>query len=58
MTSSSLIIVWVILSVVWLIIVLVIIDKFQKSRRRNTLNNTKRIRELEEKNKIFRDNQD
>ncbi|WP_113930623.1 hypothetical protein [Bacillus sp. P14.5] len=51
MGSSSLIFVWVILSILWIVIFLVIVDKFQKSKRNNELKNERRLSELEEENK-------
>ena len=49
--SSSPMFIWVILSVIWIVLFLYVIDRMQKSKRNNESEMEKRIQKLEEENK-------
>jgi preprotein translocase subunit YajC len=49
--SSSPMFIWVILSVIWIVLFLYVIDRMQKSKRSNESEMEKRIQRLEEENK-------
>ncbi|WP_341960258.1 hypothetical protein NM897_10415 [Planococcus maritimus] len=49
--SSSPMFIWVILSVIWIVLFLYVIDRMQKSKRSNESEMEKRIQKLEEENK-------
>ncbi|WP_195913920.1 hypothetical protein [Planomicrobium sp. YIM 101495] len=49
--SSSPMFIWVILSVIWIVLFLYVIDRMQKSKRSNDSEMEKRIQKLEEENK-------
>lgn len=49
--SSSPMFIWVILSVIWIVLFLYVIDRMQKSKGSNESEMEKRIQKLEEENK-------
>lgn len=49
--SFSPMVTWIVLSIIWIILFLYVIDRMQKSKKNNEFEKEKRIQELEEKNK-------
>ena len=53
--SSDPLIIWVVLSVIWIVLVLYGIDRMQKSKGNHESEMEKRIQRLEEENKRLKD---
>lgn len=53
--SSDPLIIWVVLSVVWVVVFLYVVDRVQKSKGNRESEMDKRVRVLEEENKRLRE---
>lgn len=53
--SSSPMVIWIALSVIWFILFLYAIDRMQKSKRNSESETERRIRRLEEENKRLKE---